>query len=271
MNLPAAAIATPLIAAEKLTIAYGGTPILDSIDLAIRPGEIVTLIGPNGSGKTTLVRALLGLVPVASGRIVRNTDRIGYVPQSFARDRSLPLTGLRFLTSFGAGNEKDARDALARTGVIHAAERQLSSLSGGEMARVALARALLRPPELLVLDEPLAGVDIAGEAALYELIAGMRTELGAAILLVSHDLHVVMAAADHVVCLNRHICCEGDAAAVVRDPAFIALFGPRVADQIALYTHRHDHAHSASGAIVHARAHDHDHHDHGHHGHHHDG
>ena len=148
------------------------------------------------------------------------------MPQSFARDRSLPLTGLRFLTSFGAGNEKDARGALARTGVSHAAERQLSSLSGGEMARVALARALLRRPELLVLDEPLAGVDIAGEAALYELIAGMRTELGAAILLVSHDLHVVMAAADHVVCLNRHICCEGDAAAVVRDPAFIALFGP---------------------------------------------
>jgi zinc transport system ATP-binding protein len=271
MNLPAAALATPLIAAEKLTIAYGGTSILDGIDLAIRPGEIVTLIGPNGSGKTTLVRALLGLVPVASGRILRNTNRIGYVPQSFTRDRSLPLTSLRFLTSFGAGSESEAHDALARTGVSHTADRQLSSLSGGETARVALARALLRRPELLVLDEPLAGVDIAGEAALYELIADMRTELGAAILLVSHDLLIVMAAADHVVCLNRHICCEGDAAAVVRDPAFIALFGPRVADQIALYTHRHDHAHSASGAIVHAHTHDHGHHDHDHHGHHHDG
>ncbi|HMI97970.1 MAG TPA: metal ABC transporter ATP-binding protein [Micropepsaceae bacterium] len=276
MNLPAAALATPLIAAKNLTITYGGTPILDSVDLAIRPGEIVTLIGPNGSGKTTLVRALLGLVPAASGRIVRNTSRIGYVPQSFARDRSLPLTGLRFLTSFGAGSENDARDALAKTGVTHAADRQLSSLSGGEMARVALARALLKRPELLVLDEPLAGVDIAGEAALYELIARMRTELGAAILLVSHDLHIVMAAADHVVCLNRHVCCEGDAAAVVRDPAFIALFGPQVADQIALYTHRHDHAHSASGAILHAEPHNHDHqgrghHDHDHHGHDHHG
>ena len=266
MNLQAAALATPLITAKNLTIAIGGTPILDGVDLAIRPGEIVTLIGPNGSGKTTLVRALLGLVPAASGRVVRNTSRIGYVPQSFARDRSLPLTALRFLTSFGAAGEVGAREALVRTGVSHAAERQLSSLSGGEMARVALARALLKRPELLVLDEPLAGVDIAGEAALYELIAGMRTELGAAILLVSHDLHVVMAAADHVVCLNRHICCEGDAAAVVRDPAFIALFGPQVADQIALYTHRHDHAHSASGAILRKPPHD-----HGQHGHHHDG
>jgi zinc transport system ATP-binding protein len=267
MNLPAAAFATPLIAAEKLTVTYGGTPILDGVDLAIRPGEIVTLIGPNGSGKTTLLRALLGLVPVTSGRILRNTKRIGYVPQSFGRDRSLPLTALRFLTSLAAGTENDAYEALAKTGVGHTAMRQVSSLSGGEMARVALARALLKRPELLVLDEPLAGVDIAGEAALYELIAGMRTELGVAILLVSHDLHVVMAAADHVICLNRHICCEGDAAAVVRDPAFIALFGPNVADQIALYTHRHDHAHSASGAIVHAPPHDHG----GHHRHHHDG
>src|ERR1700686_4042091 len=165
MNLQAAAIATPLIAAEKLTISCGGTPILDAIDLAICPGEIVTLIGPNGSGKTTLVRALLGLGPAASGRILRNTSRIAYVPQSFARDRSLPLTAVRFLASFGAGSEAEAREALLRTGVSHAAERQLSSLSGGEMARVALARALLRRPELLVLDEPLAGVDIAGEAA----------------------------------------------------------------------------------------------------------
>src|SRR5437762_13650517 len=128
MNLHAAALAAPLIAAEKLTIAYGGTTILDAVDLAIRPGEIATLIGPNGSGKTTLVRALLGLVPATSGRILRNTSRIGYVPQSFARDRSMPLTSLRFLTSFGAGSEAEAREALARTGVSPTAERQVSAL-----------------------------------------------------------------------------------------------------------------------------------------------
>jgi zinc transport system ATP-binding protein len=169
----------------------------------------------------------------------------------------MPLTARRFTQLFGSGNDGEARAMLERTGAAHTADRQLSSLSGGELARVSLARAMLRRPELLVLDEPLSGVDIAGEAALYELIAGMRDEFGTTILLVSHDLHVVMAAADHVICLNHHVCCEGDAAAVVRDPAFIALFGPRVADQIALYTHRHDHDHGVSGDILPTEHHDH--------------
>ena len=262
MNLPASAGAAPLLSATKLSIAYGETKILDAVDFAIRTREIVTLIGPNGSGKTTLIRALLGLVAPSAGSIARATTRIGYVPQSFARDKSLPLTALRFTQSLGGGTKDEAFAALERNGVAHVANRQLSSLSGGEMARVALARAILRKPELLVLDEPLSGVDIAGEAALYELIASMRDELGAAILLVSHDLHVVMAAADHVVCLNRHVCCEGDAKRVAQDPAFIALFGPNVAEQIALYTHRHDHSHTPSGAI--APEHGHHGHDHGH-------
>src|SRR6267154_1950882 len=225
MNFPPV-LSTPLLAADNVSLSYGGVKILDTVSLSLKPGEIVTLIGPNGSGKTTLVRVLLGLIRPQTGRVVRNAERIGYVPQFFVRDRSLPITALRFCLLFSGANKDEAMAALERTGVAHVAEHQLHSLSGGEMARVALARVILKRPELLVLDEPLAGVDIAGEAALYELIARMRTELGAAILLVSHDLHVVMAAADHVVCLNRHVCCEGDAAAVVRDPAFIALFGP---------------------------------------------
>lgn len=240
----------PLIEAQHLSVAYGGATILDHIDLAIRAGEIVTLIGPNGSGKTTLVRALLGLVQPSSGRVLRHTKRIGYVPQGFMRDRSLPLTAVRFVMGFDGANKVQAMDALVHTGAAATANRQLSSLSGGELARVALARALLRKPELLVLDEPLAGVDISGEASLYELIASMRDEIGCGILLVSHDLHVVMAAADHIVCLNRHICCEGDAGAVVRNPAFAQLFGPRVAEQFALYTHRHDHVHTTSGQVL---------------------
>ena len=242
--------ARPLIEAEHLSVAYGGATILDHIDLVIRAGEIVTLIGPNGSGKTTLVRALLGLVQPTAGRVVRHTGRIGYVPQGFMRDRSLPLTAQRFVMGFDGASKVQAMDALAHTGAAATANRQLSSLSGGELARVALARALLRKPELLVLDEPLAGVDISGEASLYELIASMRDETGCGILLVSHDLHVVMAAADHIVCLNRHICCEGDAGAVVRNPAFAQLFGPRVAEQFALYTHRHDHVHTTSGQVL---------------------
>lgn len=261
---PASANA-PLLAAHSLTLEYGGRRVLESVDFSIRPREIVTLIGPNGSGKTSMVRALLGLVRPSAGGIERNAKSVGYMPQSFARDRSLPLTALRFVSMFGRGSEKDAREALKRVGAESSASRQLSTLSGGEMARVALARALLRKPEILVLDEPVAGVDLAGEAQLYELIASLRDETGAAVLLVSHDLHVVMASSDHVICLNRHICCEGDAPAVVRDPAFIALFGPKLAEQLALYTHRHDHDHAPSGEIL--GGHQHHGHDHDGHGH----
>lgn len=242
--------AAPLIAAEDVSLVYGGIRILDGISLSVRPGEIVTLIGPNGSGKTSLVRALLGVVHPASGRVVRRARRIAYVPQIFARDSSLPLTARRFVAALGGGSDADALAAMERTGAREAADRQMASLSGGEMARVALARALLKKPDLLVLDEPLAGVDLAGEAQLYELIANLRSETGVGIILVSHDLHIVMASSDHVICLNHHICCEGAGHAVVRDPAFIALFGPRLAEQLAVYTHHHDHAHAASGAVV---------------------
>jgi zinc transport system ATP-binding protein len=239
----------PLLAAENLSISLGGKRVLDSVHLAIAPGEIVTLIGPNGSGKTTLVRALLGLVRPDSGRTVRNAKRVAYVPQNFARDWSIPLSALRFLTAFGGGTDAEAMAALARTGAEETAERNMASLSGGEMARVALARALSRKPDILVLDEPLAGVDLGGEAALYELIAETRDALDAAILLVSHDLHIVMAAADRVICLNGHICCEGDARLVAKDPAFLNLFGKRLAEQLALYSHHHDHSHLPSGEI----------------------
>jgi len=254
----------PLLAAHGLSLDFGGRRVLDSVDFAVRPREIVTLIGPNGSGKTSLVRALLGLIPPSKGRVERGARRIGYVPQIFARDRSLPITALRFVAMFGGGSEAEARQALVRVGAEDSEGRQLSTLSGGEMARVALARALLRKPEILILDEPMTGVDLAGEAQLYALITGVRDETGAAILLVSHDLHVVMASADHVVCLNHHVCCEGDAPAVVRDPAFIALFGPKLAEQLALYTHRHDHAHAPSGEIVEQPAHHGHHHGHDH-------
>ncbi len=240
----------PLLAAENLSITLGGKRILQGVDVAVHPKEIVTLIGPNGSGKTTLIRALLGLVRPDAGRAVRNAKRVAYVPQFFARDWSLPLTARRFVAAFGGGSEHDALEMLKRTGAFETAERHMASLSGGEMARVALARALLRKPEILVLDEPLAGVDLQGEASLYELIGQMREEMGAAVLLVSHDLHIVMAAADRVVCLNGHVCCEGDANAVVKDPAFTSLFGRRLAEQLALYTHHHDHAHAPSGAVL---------------------
>jgi zinc transport system ATP-binding protein len=236
---------TPLITGAGLGLRVGGTDILRDVGFQIRAGEIVTLIGPNGSGKTSLLKALLGLAP-ATGTVARRPGlRIGYVPQSFPRDRSLPITVERFLRLFAS--EAHVRSALERVNVSRLRTRQMSALSGGELARVLLARAIAGRPELLILDEPLAGVDVAGEAALYHLIAEIRDELGCGILLVSHDLHVVMAQADRVVCLNGHVCCEGRAEQVVRDPAFAQLFGPRVASELALYVHRHDHSHAGNG------------------------
>jgi zinc transport system ATP-binding protein len=236
-----------LIAADHLRLTAGRLVILQDVSLAIHRGEIVTLIGPNGSGKTSLLKTLLGLQR-AEGTITRKKGlTIGYVPQQFAPDLSLPITVNRFLDLFA---ERSAgRAALARVGVDDATgERQLSALSGGEMARVLLARAIASKPDLLVLDEPLAGVDISGEADLYQLIAELRDELSCGILLVSHDLHVVMGQSDRIICLNHHICCEGDAKSVVSDPAFIALFGSRNA--LALYHHHHDHGHGPDGETV---------------------
>jgi zinc transport system ATP-binding protein len=244
-----------LIAADRLSVSAGGAQIIDHVSLAVFPREIVTLIGPNGSGKTTLLKALLGLMR-AEGQVTRRAGlKIGYVPQHFARDPSLPITVDGFLGLFAPAKARQA--ALERTGIAQTKTRQLNALSGGEMARVLLARALAGAPHLLVLDEPLAGVDVAGEAALYHLIAEIRNELGCGVLLVSHDLHVVMAQANRVVCLNRHICCEGHAEAVVRDPAFLELFGARAAGELALYAHHHDHAHEPSGEPVRDNGHNH--------------
>ncbi len=239
----------PLITAAHLAVRAGAAHILEDVSLTLRAREIVTLIGPNGSGKTTLLKALLGLVR-CSGEIVRKPGlKIGYVPQQFVPDLSLPITVHRFVDLFAP--REAGRSALRRVGVAEDGEKQLSALSGGELARVLLARAIAGRPDLLVLDEPLAGVDITGEAALYHLIAELREELGCGILLVSHDLHVVMSKADRVVCLNHHVCCAGAAHVVVQDPAFIELFGAR--GELALYPHHHDHAHTLSGDPVHVQ------------------
>jgi zinc transport system ATP-binding protein len=236
-----------LIRADHVSLSAGQTTILSDVSLAVAPGEIVVLIGPNGSGKTSLLKALLGLVKVRGTVSRRPGLKIGYVPQQFLADPSLPMSVYRFVDLFAA--PAAGRAALERVGIADTGNRQLSALSGGELARVLLARAIADKPDLMVLDEPLAGVDIAGEAALYHLIAELRDEIGCGILLVSHDLHVVMSKADRVICLNRHICCEGDAHAVAKDPAFIALFGAR--GELALYSHRHDHVHAPTAEIIH--------------------
>ena len=259
-----------LIAAHDITVRLGGDPVLDRVSLSVAPGEIVTILGPNGSGKSTLLRALLGIVPLAAGHLSRSEGlRIGYVPQRLAIDRSMPLTVRRFLSLPARVSDADASAALDRVNLAGLDLRQMVALSGGQFQRVLLARALLSRPHLLILDEPTQGLDQPGEAAFYQLIEEVRQQTGAAVLMVSHDLHVVMAASDRVICLNRHICCEGAPHVVSNAPEYRALFGPGTKGALALYQHVHDHSHDHDVGLEHAHTHDQDHdpenaHDHRH-------
>ena len=245
-----------LLSARDASLVIGGRNILDHVNIDIRPNEIVTVIGPNGAGKSTLVRCMLGLQPLTSGEIVRRKDlRIGYVPQRFPLTSNVPLDVRRLLSLTLKPGDSEIDEALAETGIAHLKSAHVARLSGGELQRALLARALLRKPELLVLDEPLQAVDFMGEARMYELISAIRKRHGCGILMVSHDLHMVMAESDHVICLNGHVCCEGGPQSVQQDPEFAKLFGPSAARMIAAYTHHHDHDHEG---------HDHHHHHHDH-------
>ena len=240
-----------LIEARGITVRVKGAAVVDGADLAVYAGEIVTLIGPNGSGKTTLVRAILGLVEPAQGAVRRRPGiRIGYVPQTMHVDETLPLTVRRFLQLAGPVGGGRVAEALAEVGAAYVIDGPLQSISGGEMKRVLLAQALLGDPDLLVLDEPTAGVDVTGQEELYTLIRDVRRGRGCGVLLVSHDLHLVMAATDRVVCLNHHVCCTGHPEAVSRHPEYLSLFGPEAAKALAIYTHEHDHRHHLSGEPV---------------------
>jgi zinc transport system ATP-binding protein len=240
----------PLISARGLTLTRAGRPILAGVDIDIASGEIVTVIGPNGAGKTMLVRALLGLEGLDRGEVRRRKPLvIGYAPQRFDIDRAIPLTVARFIALGRPAAARPKIEAvLADVGAGPLIDRQLSELSGGELQRVVLARALIRAPDLLVLDEPARAVDYAGEAELYTLIGRLRTERGFGVLLVSHDLHVVMAQSDRVICLNRHVCCSGVPHSVAQHPEYARLFGPKAAHAFGVYQHKHDHSHDLAGA-----------------------
>jgi zinc transport system ATP-binding protein len=242
-----------LLSARDVTLNLNGRLILDRVNLDVRRGEIVTVIGPNGAGKSTLVRVMLGLRPLTSGRIERRaTLNVGYVPQQFPQTANVPMDVKRLLSLTLKPSDKDIDRALDETGILHLKEARVPSLSGGELQRALLARALLRKPDLLVLDEPVQSVDFIGEMKLYELISSIRKTHGCGILMVSHDLHMVMAESDHVICLNGHVCCEGGPESVQQDPEFAKLFGPKAARMIAAYAHHHDHDHEP-----HEHTHDH--------------
>jgi zinc transport system ATP-binding protein len=238
-----------LLSARGLWLSRSGRTILEGIDLDLCQGEIVTLIGPNGAGKTTLVRILLGLIAPDQGEIHRKPGlSIGYVPQRFDIDRAIPMTVARFLALGGTSDPDRIEAVLAEVGAARVLDQQIASLSGGELQRVVLARALLRDPALLVLDEPVRGVDYAGEAELYALIGRLRSDRGLGVLLVSHDLHIVMAQSDRVICVNRHVCCSGVPETVAKDPSYARLFGAHAARAFAIYSHHHDHRHDLAGA-----------------------
>ncbi len=243
---------TALVSARGLWLRRAGRDLIAGVDLDVSAGEIVTLIGPNGAGKSTLVKVLLGIETADRGTVTRPaTTRIGYVPQRFDIDRAMPMTVTRFLT-LGVGATREAVEkTLREVGVERTANQQLASLSGGETQRVLIARALLRDPNLLVLDEPASAVDYAGEAELYELIGCLKDSRNLGVLLVSHDLHVVMARSDRVLCLNGHICCSGRPETVAKSAEYVRLFGPEAANALALYHHHHDHRHDISGALRH--------------------
>lgn len=243
-----------LISAEAVDLRFGGQRVLHGVSLSLNKGEIVTIVGPNGSGKSTLLRVLIGALRPTGGRVERQDGlRLGYVPQRLHIDPTLPITVRRFLNLPVRVSDDDAAKALNAAGVAGTGGRQMADLSGGQFQRVLLARALLAKPDLLILDEPTQGLDQPGSAAFYRQIEEVRNTTGCAILMVSHELHVVMSASDRVICLNGHICCEGTPEHVSAAPAYRALFGAGTGGALALYRHDHDH---------------HDHPDHHHHHHH---
>ena len=243
-----------LIKATGLGVSFGETLVLNDVDMTISAGEIVTIVGPNGSGKSTLLRCLVGAMTPDRGRVDRAPDlKIGYVPQKLMIDPTLPLTVGRFLNLPRKTDRKTAQAALDQAGAGALWDRPMSGLSGGQFQRILLARALLERPKLLVLDEPTQGLDQPGSAAFYRLIEEVRTETGCAVLMVSHELHVVMSTSDRVICLNGHVCCHGTPEVVANSSEYRALFGTGTAGALALYRHEHSHSHDHTCGHDHAR------------------
>ena len=223
--------------------------LVQGVSLQVEKGKIVTLIGPNGSGKSTTAKIALGLFKNIEGQVEKFTNNIGYVPQKISIDWTLPLRVRDFMLLTDNLTEDVIDEALSLTGVINLKDKSLGNLSGGEFQRVLLARAISKKPELLVLDEPVQGVDFTGEIALYELIKEISEKLNCGILLISHDLHTVMSATDHVVCLNGHVCCSGSPKEVEKNSEYKALFGEQTSQTLSVYEHKHDHEHSIDGKI----------------------
>ena len=229
-----------LIEARNISVKFGQRAGLKNVSVTVQPGKVLTLIGPNGAGKTTLVRVLLGLLKPDAGIIQRQRNLIiGYVPQKLAFSPTMPMTVNRFLKIASPVKNEQIATILIEVGVPSIGNELIQNLSGGELQRIHIARALLREPNLLVLDEPTQNVDYSGQIALYELITTIRHRRNCSVLVISHDLHLVMSKTDHVICLNQHICCEGQPEKVSQHPEYLELFGPSVSKHLAVYRHNH--------------------------------
>lgn len=239
-----------LVKAHQVSVQFGQKVVLSGVDLTVSPGEIVTLIGPNGAGKSTLIRAILGLVRPQGGTITLQAGvRVGYMPQKITLEPFMPLSVNRFLQLVPGVSKEQITHILRELNIEHLYSVSVLSVSGGELQRVLLARALLQNPSLLVLDEPAQGVDVTGQEALYELIAEIRRTRSCGILMVSHDLHLVMAGTDSVICLNKHVCCSGHPSVVTQHPAFLSLFGQKESTRLLVYAHQHNHQHDLDGEL----------------------
>ncbi|MDX1491377.1 MAG: zinc ABC transporter ATP-binding protein ZnuC [Pseudohongiellaceae bacterium] len=240
-----------LINAQDISIQFADRQVLQKVSLTVNKGQVVTLIGPNGAGKTTLVRIVLGLLKPQSGTVLKPKGlRIGYMPQRLHVEPTLPITVKRFLQLAHHSKDVSVSKILDEVRIRHLMDQQLGAISGGELQRVLLARALSQSPQLLVLDEPAQGVDVAGQAELYELIDNIRSRHQCGVLMISHDLHLVMSTTDEVICLNHHICCHGRPEQVSVDPSYLALFGKKEAESLAIYTHHHNHSHDIAGEVI---------------------
>ena len=239
-----------LVKVSNAGLYKNGKWLVKGVNLNITKGKIVTLIGPNGSGKTTTAKIALGLYKNIEGTVERLTNKISYVPQKVSIDWTLPVRVIDFMVLTQDLQDQEINDALNLTGVEHLKNNNLRELSGGEFQRVLLARAIAKKPDLLVLDEPVQGVDFTGEVELYALIKKISETLQCGILLISHDLHVVMSATDYVVCLNGHVCCSGTPVAVAQNKEYKELFGEKSSQLLSLYEHEHDHVHDSDGNIV---------------------
>tara|TARA_B000000557_G_C20792841_1_gene451893 strand:+ start:20 stop:781 length:762 start_codon:yes stop_codon:yes gene_type:complete len=238
-----------LVKIENAGIFRSSKWLVRDVSLEVSQGQIVTLIGPNGSGKTTTAKMVLNILKPDEGFVISNTGRVAYVPQKINVDWTMPLRVFDFMKITGDLSENDMKENLRLTGVERLIYSELRNLSGGEFQRVLIARAIAKKPELLVLDEPVQGVDFNGEIALYNLIKQISDTLNCGILLISHDIHFVMSSTDHVICLNGHICCSGSPSSVAKNPSYIELFGEHTASTLSLYKHHHDHSHGADGRI----------------------